>query len=166
MSLTNRNIASLLIALLAGIALWVLPDHVRGDNLLFGMNGTLLPALAIALILGFSLLDLVLNILFSLRSDDNRQALKDDDVVLDRAGGYGLLLVALAACLFTFGLPWVGYLPASLALILALMFGTGGRNLVPVFAVSLAAVGILYLGLRFGLRVHLQIWPDLILWTG
>ena len=166
MSLTNRNMASLLIAVLAGIALWALPDHVRGDNLLFGMNGTLLPALAIALILGFSLLDLVLNTLSSLRSDDTEKARRDDDVVLNRASGYGLLFVAAAACLFTLGLPWVGYLPASLALVLALMFGTGGRNTGAIFAVSLAAVGVLYIGLRFGLRVHLQVWPDLAFWAG
>ena len=56
--MTNRNITSSVVALLAGAALWFLPDHVRGLNTLFAMNGTLLPASALALIFGLSLLDL------------------------------------------------------------------------------------------------------------
>ena len=161
MSMTNRNISSLIVALLAGAALWFLPDHVRGQNALFGMNGTLLPASALALIFGLSLLDLGTSIVFSQRSDANRNMAKVSDVVLTRATGYGFFLVTSVAGLFTFFLPWIGYFPTATALVVTLMFGTGGRNPLSILVISVLAVLILYCGLRYGLGLHIQVWPDL-----
>jgi hypothetical protein len=159
--MTKRNITSLVLAILAGAALWFLPDHVRGKNALFGMNGTLLPASALALIFGLSLLDFVMGIIFSQRTLANKEAMHADDVVLTRASWYGLFLVTFIAVLFTFSLPWIGYFPASAMLVLTLMFGTGGRNIGTILGISLLAILILYCGLRYGLGVHIQVWPDL-----
>ncbi len=139
----------------------MLPAHVRGDNRLFAMNGTLLPALAIALILALSLLDLIFGLLSSARSGANKRTPGPDDVRLSGASLYGLALVTVAGGLFAFALPWAGYLPASFALVLVLMIGTGGRSPVILLSVAVAAVIVLFLGLRYGLGVHLQIWPDL-----
>ncbi len=159
MSLTNRNKAALVFVLLSGIALWGLPDQVRGQNELFGMNGALLPALALALICGFSLLDLALSLLVSRRSGTNRETLRANDILLSAGFVYGLLLVALSAALFTLLLPWIGYLPASCALVLTLMFGLGGRKPIAILVISFVAVAVLYLGMRFGLGIHMQAWP-------
>ena len=158
--MTNRNITSSVVALLAGAALWFLPDHVRGQNTLFAMNGTLLPASALALIFGLSLLDLATSIAFSQRSDANRNVAKANDVVLTRATVYGCLLVGSVACLFTFLLPWMGYFPTATALVVALMFGIGGRNPFSILGTSVLAILILYCGLRYGLGLHIQVWPD------
>ena len=159
MLLTNRNKISLVLVVLSGVSLWGLPDQVRGQNQLFGMNGTLLPALALALICGFSLLDLLLGLLFSHRLHWSLVTQKGDDVLLSASCVYGLLLVALGSSLFTLSLLWIGYIPASAALVLCLMIGLGGRKTTLLLVVSLVAVTSLYFGMRFGLGIHLQAWP-------
>lgn len=161
MSLTNRSIASLAIAVLSGVALWMLPDHVRGDNRLFGSNGTLLPALALAIILGLSVLDILLNILAAW-SDRTHHA---DHVPIGSGAVFGMVLVTLLAGVFAVLLRPVGYVPVAILLVSALMVGTGGRRPLVVLAVSAVAVAILVAGLRFGLGVHLQLWPSADLWS-
>lgn len=163
MSLTNRNVLSILIALMAGIALWVLPDHVRGDSQLFGANGTLLPALALALILGLSVLDAVMSVIHARRGRAEASAQQMDDARLDSASIFGILLVTIMAALFALTLRWLGYGAASLALMLALMIGTGGRSPVVILLISTLTVAVLYICLRFGMGVHIQFWPS---WVG
>lgn len=162
MPLTNRNIASIVIAVLSGFALWLLPDHVRGDNRLFGSNGTLLPALALAIILGLSALE-VLQSLLAVRRSRIPHA---KDVAIGRGALFGMLLVTLLAGVFAVLLRPVGYVPVALLLVSALMVGTGGRRPLVVLAVSAVAVAILVVGLRFGLGVHLPLWPSANLWGG
>ena len=46
------------------------------------------------------------------------------------------------------------------------MFGTGGRNLGQNLVISVLAVVLLYVGVRYGLGVHIKAWPDLGFWAG
>ena len=128
MFLTSRNIMSVGIVVLSGFALWQLPDHVRGDNQLFGANGTLLPALALAIICGLAALD-TLRAAITVRRQSPSAGAPSDDVQLGKASVAGILLVTILAGLFAVSLRTVGYIPAATVLVLALMFGTGGRNL-------------------------------------
>ena len=167
MPITNRSIASITIAVLSGIALWMLPDHVRGDNRLFGSNGTLLPALALSIICGLSVLDTIGAAIIGWRKVlDNPKAPSFQDVHIGTETAFGLLLVTLLAGLFALSLRWVGYVPASVLLVLALLYGTGGRKLGFNLVISVGAVTILYVAIRYGLGVHLQIWPKLTGWAG
>lgn len=165
MLLSKRSIMSLVIVVLSGVALWQLPNHVRGDNRLFGSNGTLLPALALAIICILSALDLIQ----AFFADRVRTVARQDtapDVAFGKASLGGILLVTVLATLFAVSLRTVGYAPAAMLLVLALMFGTGGRDLRVNLLVSILAVGLLYVGIRFGLGVHIQVWPDFSRWTG
>jgi hypothetical protein len=159
MFLTSRNIMSVGIVVLSGFALWQLPDHVRGDNQLFGANGTLLPALALAIICGLAALD-TLRAAITVRRQSPSAGAPSDDVQLGKASVAGILLVTILAGLFAVSLRTVGYIPAATVLVLALMFGTGGRNLGVNLLISIVTVTLLYLGIRFGLGAHLQVWPD------
>jgi hypothetical protein len=157
---TNRSIASMVLASLSGTALWLLPDYVRGDNQLFGSNGTLLPALALSFICGLSVLDAVGAVIA------DHAARRAEDVRVGREAVYGMLLVTLLAGLFALSLRWIGYAPASVLLVLALLFGTGGRNAGLNLAISVSAAAVLYVAIRYGLGVHLQVWPNLTGWGG
>jgi hypothetical protein len=156
---TSRNIMSVGIVALSGFALWHLPDHVRGDNQLFGANGTLLPALALAIICGLAALE-TLRAVISVRRQNASSGTPSDDVQFGKASVAGILIVTILAGLFAVSLRTVGYFPAATVLVLALMFGTGGRNLGANLLISIAAVALLYVGIRYGLGAHLQVWPD------
>jgi hypothetical protein len=165
-SLTNRDIASITIVILTGIALWMLPDQVRGDNRLFAANGTLLPAFALSLICALSALDLIRGLLASRRNGGFQDERHVDDVKVRGATLAGKLLVTILALLFAVSLRTVGFGPAAMVLVLSLMFGTGGRNPRVNLTVSILSVAILYVGVRYGLGVHIQLWPDLMHWVG
>lgn len=164
--MTNRNVLSLIVMIASAGALWRLPGHVRGDNALFGMNGTLLPGLALAAMALLSLPNAASGVLKVLRGPAARPSPEADAVDFGKASVFGVVLVTMAAVLFSIGLPWVGFLSVSLGFLAALMLGTGGRDLRVILAVALASVAILYLGLRYGLGIHLQIWPHPALWAG
>lgn len=166
MSFTIRETASIAIAVLSGAALWMLPAHVRGDNQLFGANGTLLPALALSIICALSVLDTVRNLHARRRNSPPPADRRADDAVFGRVEIAGMLLVTGLALLFTVALGTLGYLLAAVLLVLALMFGTGGRDLRVNLVVSILAVLILYAGVRYGLGVRLQPWPDLAFRAG
>lgn len=164
--MTNRNILSLIIVIASAGALWQLPGHVRGDNALFGMNGTLLPGLALATIFLLSLPNAASGLLKALRGLATRTSPETDAADFGKASVFGVALVTAAAVLFSIGLPQVGFPAVSLGFLVVLMLGTGGRNPPVILATALASVTTLYLGLRYGLGIHLQIWPDPVLWAG
>lgn len=167
MFMTNRQIMSLLIIVLSGFVLWIIPTQVRGDNQLFGANGTLLPALAIGLMLVLSLLDFILSMLSTSRSDKDRQLARANDVSIKKPQAFGIGLVVVLMVLFVWLLPVFGYLAVSTALLVGLMLGVGGRGRpIVIILTSIIAVGVLFLALRYGLGLRLQIWPNLTLWTG
>lgn len=161
---SNRNVLSVAIMGLSGIALWQLPNHVRGDNQLFGANGTLLPALALSIICALAGLGALRNMFGNRRNAEAAEG-GSDDVQFGRASVYGILLVTLLACFFTVSLRTIGYIPAGFILVLALMFGTGGRNAGKNMIISALAVVLLYTGIRYGLGVHLTAWPDIGVWA-
>ena len=165
MFVTNRNVVSVAIMILSGFALWQLPNHVRGDNQLFGANGTLLPALALSIICGLA----ALGALRSMIGGQNRVPETEDgteDVPFGKASIASVLLVILLAGFFAVSLRTIGYIPAGIVLVLALMFGTGGRNAGRNLMISVLAVILLYLGVRYGLGVHLKVWPNFGGWAG
>ena len=146
-------------------ALWHLPNHVRGDNQLFGANGTLLPALALSIICGLAALGALRNMFGTWRNAETAEG-GTDDVPFGRASVFSILLVTLLAGFFAVSLRKIGYIPAGFLLVLALMFGTGGRNLGQNLVISVLAVVLLYVGVRYGLGVHIKAWPDLGFWAG
>ena len=110
MFMTNRQIMSLLVVALSGLVLWIIPTQVRGDNQLFGANGTLLPALAIGLMFVLSLLDFGLSFLRTSKSDKERHLAREDDVIINKPQAFGIFLVVISMVLFVWLLPVVGYL--------------------------------------------------------
>lgn len=167
MFMTNRQIMSLLVVILSGLVLWIIPTQVRGDNQLFGANGTLLPALAVGLMLILSFLDFTLSIFSTTKSDKGRQLARANDVTINKPQAFGIGLVVVSMVLFVWLLPVFGYLAVSSALLVGLMLGIGGRGRpVAIILTSVIAVGVLFLALRYGLGLRLQIWPDLTLWMG
>ncbi len=167
MFMTNRQIMSLLVVILSGLVLWIIPTQVRGDNQLFGANGTLLPALAVGLMLILSFLDFTLSILSTAKSDKGRQLARTNDVTINKPQAFGIGLVVVSMVLFVWLLPVFGYLAVSSVLLVGLMLGIGGRGRpVAIILTSVIAVGVLFLALRYGLGLRLQIWPDLTLWMG
>jgi len=167
MFMTNRQIMSLLVVALSGLVLWIIPTQVRGDNQLFGANGTLLPALAIGLMFVLSLLDFGLSFLRTSKSEKERHLAREDDVIINKPQAFGIFLVVISMVLFVWLLPVVGYLAVSTSLLVGLMLGIGGRGRpMGIILTSVIAVGVLFLALRYGLGLRLQIWPSFTLWTG
>ena len=150
---------------LSGFALWQLPNHVRGDNQLFGANGTLLPAIALSVICALAALGALRNMFGNwLKAEVAEDG--TDDVQFGRASVSGILLVTLLAGFFAVSLRTIGYIPAGIILVLALMFGTGGSHAGRNLMISVLVVVVLYVGVRYGLGVRLQAWPDLGIWAG
>jgi hypothetical protein len=161
MFLTNRHIMSLAIAVCSGLMLWVLPTLVRGDNQLFAMNATLLPVLAISLMLVLSAIEFGLSVLNGSKSAQTRQMALDEDVKIKTAQVFSVCLVVILMVLFVLLLPKLGYLLTSTAFLLGLMLGTGGRRPIIIIFTAIIAVSVLYIALRYGLGLHFQIWPNL-----
>lgn len=159
--ITNRQIASIVVALLCAAALWIIPSQVEDGEPGFATGASLLPDVAVSLILIFALSDLVLSLARSRRSVNQHDAEGPEDVALGGAQFSGMLSVAGAMTLYALVLPVLGYLLSSTLLLAGLMVCTGGRRPVTLIAVTAGAVFVLYLGMTYGFRIHLQALPDL-----
>lgn len=158
--ITNRQIASIVVVLLCGAALWIIPSQVEDGETAFATGASLLPDVAVSLILIFALSDLVLSIARSVGSSDRRNADGAGDVALKGPQLAGLATVAGAMTLYALVLPALGYLLSSTLLLALLMFCTGGRRPLILIAVTLGAVFVLYLGMTYGFRINLQAFPN------
>lgn len=158
--ITNRQIASMVVALLCGAALWVIPSQVEDGEPAFATGASLLPDVAVSLILIFALSDLMLSLARSRRPANRSRAENVEDVALGGAQFTGLLSVTAAMTVYALVLPVLGYLLSSTLLLAGLMLCTGGRRPFTLIAVTAGAVFILYLGMTYGFRIHLQALPD------
>jgi len=154
--MTNRQVVSVVIVMLCGVALWIIPAEVDDGQTSFASGAALLPDLAVSLILFFVLLDLVIS--FARRISMTK--VLEADVVIKRAQILGLLTVVGAMTVYAIALLLLGYLVASGLLLIFLMFCTGGRNIALIVVISVMAVAVLYLGMRYGFGIHLPALPN------
>ncbi|MEX3010455.1 tripartite tricarboxylate transporter TctB family protein [Hoeflea sp. TYP-13] len=166
MTITNRNTVSIVIVLLCGIALWIIPGQVEDGETSFATGAALLPDLAVSLILIFTLLDLLISFGKSVQSAANRKMAVAGDIALKGAQFSGVVIVAGVMALYAFVLLHLGYLVSSTLLLAFLMTCTGARHFSKLAVITVAAVCVLYLGMRYGFGVHLPVLPDLTVLKG
>lgn len=151
----------MVVALLCGAALWIIPSQVEDGEPAFATGASLLPDVAVSLILIFALSDLVLSFARSRRTVNGPNTETVEDVTLAGPQFAGLLSVTTAMTVYALVLPVLGYLLSSTLLLAGLMLCTGGRRPITLIAVTASAVFSLYLGMKYGFRIHLQALPDL-----
>ena len=161
MIITNKNTISIVIVLFCVGALWIIPLQIEDGETAFATGATMLPDLAVSLILLFTLTDLLHSLVKAIRSTAGREEALANDVPLKGPQFLGLTLVAGAMSIYAFVLPEWGYLVSSMLLLAFLMKCTGARSLTKLVAVTAVVVLGLYLCMKYGFGVHVKALPNL-----
>lgn len=162
----SRQLISLAIMLFCAVAFWIIKSNLRSDGEPFASGAALLPDLAVALMMGLSLLNLTRSYLNRNSSTSSDVGMREADVAIGAPQVTAIGLVAGLMLAFTLIFPVIGYLPVSVLLLVALMVAAGGRNKTAIVLVSCLTVSVLYVGLRYGLGVHVKILPNFMMLGG
>ena len=155
----NRQIVSMVIVLLCVAAFWIIPSQTNDGRSGFATGASLLPDMAVTLVLVFSLLDLFLLTLRRNRQGDDQAT----DVSIGRPQLLALAAVVGGMALYALTLESVGYFVASALLLAGLMVCIGARDRTQITIVTALSVAVLYLGMRYGLDIRLPTWPRMML---
>ena len=158
--MTNRQIISIIILLLCAVAFYIMPMQIDDGEVGAFVGASLMPTLAVSLIVVFVSFDLILSVFLNDMSKTGDKA-GQGDVLFESSQISSIVIVIGLLSLFGMFLIPAGYVLASTALLAGLMFLTGGRQLVRIFIISLMTTCILYMGLRFGFGVHINAFPTL-----
>ncbi len=159
--MNSRQIISLVIVLMCGVMFYIIPLQTEDGEAAALTGASLMPNLAIGLIFGFSLFDLALSFFRKPKPATAKGEIPSDMVIMGKDQFLGVLMVVCALTVFALVLRPIGYVPASVLLLSALMFFTGGKRLVTIAIIATATTSVLYLGLRFGFGIHINAFPDL-----
>lgn len=175
--MTNRQILSIVILMLCGVAFYAIPSQTEDGDNVFLSGASLLPDLAVSLIFVFTVLELVLSFLPGRRSTtdspvdtsstiDTFSAIdksgKSSDVIIRRNQIFGVSTVACLLTGYGFFMFHLGYVVSSTLLLICLMVCAGGRRPVLMITVAIAISTILFIGLRFGFGTNINALPGFL----
>ncbi|RJR46875.1 MAG: tripartite tricarboxylate transporter TctB family protein [Desulfobacteraceae bacterium] len=128
--------------------IWVIPAY-SPPYPGYGVSPSLVPEIAVGAILALSGISLMRN-LFSDRSAGNTERSGNTK---DRVNLLHLALFMSPCVLLMPAMKWMGFIPAGAVFILVIQYLCGQRRPVPAALVTVGAVGIVYVAMRFGLGV-------------
>ncbi len=138
---------------------WVIPTYTPAYPG-YGVPGSLVPNVAVSIILVLSLLTLSSNLLASYRARRDHKKPKADKSQVDRIHLGHLLLFMVPSFLLMPAMKKLGFLPFDLGFImpglifmLIMQWLCGQRKPVPLALVAAIPVGVIYMAIRFGLGV-------------
>ena len=160
--MTNRQLVSVVILLLCGMAFYTIPLQTEDGEDAFLTGASLLPDLAVSLIFVFTALDLASSIFTRRHSPtgvcDNEEN-NSADVVIGSNQLMGVVIVAGLLALYAFRMLQIGYVVSSALLLASLMFCAGGRHPILMTSVAIVVATILFTGLRFGFGTNINAFP-------
>ncbi len=163
--MTNRQIISIVILLLCGVAFYAIPTQTEDGENAFLSGASLLPDLAVSLIFVFTVLELAFSLLPHRRSPADAAISADRkkaDVVVGRNQFNGVIIVAGLLAVYAFFMLQAGYVVSSALLLTTLMVCAGGRRPVLIVSIAIILSTILFVGLRFGFGTNINALP--VLW--
>ena len=138
---------------------WVIPTYTPAYPG-YGVPGSLVPNVAVSLILFLSLLALLSNLIPAYRAKAGQKDQHPDRTPVDRIHLSHLLLFMVPSFLLMPTMKKLAFLPNDLGFILPgilfmliMQWLCGQRKPVPLFLVAIIPVGIIYVAIRFGLGV-------------
>ncbi len=139
---------------------WAIPNYTP-DYPGYGASPALVPNVSISVILVMSILVLVRNATSRLKgkalppgeSEFPEDGKTTGFTQVGRVKLFRLLSFMIPCALLVIGIDYIGYIPAALLFMLAIQFVIGTRTFVQPIIVSVAAVGVLYIVMRYGFGV-------------
>ncbi len=127
----------------------------------YGASPALVPNVSISVILVMSVLVLVRNAVSKFKGKalppEESEFPEDGQTTgftqVGRVKLFHLLSFMIPCALLVIGIEYIGYVPAALLFMLAIQYVIGTRTLVQPILVSIAAVGVLYVTMRYGFGV-------------
>ncbi|WP_206198121.1 tripartite tricarboxylate transporter TctB family protein [Shimia sediminis] len=157
---------SLLLIALSLVGLWVSKSELRSGGTPFASGEAMLPELALCLILGLSILNLVRGLMARADKAKTMDVGAEIDVAIAAPQIAAILFVCGLMVAYSLAFTVIGYIPASIVLLAVLMASAGGRNKMAISLVSVLVAIVLYLGLRYGLGVHAKAFPEFLALKG
>ena len=127
----------------------------------YGASPALVPNVSVSVILLMSVLVLLRNAVA--KTQDNRLPPEETDYPEDeQTTGFTqvgrvklphLLSLMIPCALLVIGIEFIGYIPTACLFMIAIQYVIGSRKTVQMFIVSIAAVAVLYMTMRFGIGV-------------
>jgi hypothetical protein len=138
---------------------WVIPTYTPAYPG-YGVPGSLVPNVAVSIILFLSLLALLSNFMTSYRAKRDQKEQRHKKTPVDRIHLSHLLFFMVPSFLLMPTMKKLAFLPNDLGfilpavlLMLILQWLCGQRKPIPLFLVAIIPVGIIYVAIRFGLGV-------------
>lgn len=127
----------------------------------YGASPALVPNVSISVILLMSVLVLVRNAVTKLKGKtlppEESEFPEDGQTTgftqVGRVKLFRLLSFMIPCALFVIGIEYIGYIPAALLFMLVIQYVIGTRTLVQPIIVSISAVAVLYIVMRYGFGV-------------
>ena len=137
--------------------LWVIPAQTPPYPG-YGVSAALVPNVAFGLILVFSVLLLLFNLLAYRAEKSEKLAphavrLSEDIRQEDRVHFWRLALFMILCLLLMPAMQWIGFIPAGIAFMLAMQYLCGQRKPVTLVLVAIVPVCFMYVALLYGLGV-------------
>jgi hypothetical protein len=134
--------------------LWVIPSYTPPYPG-YGVPPSLVPNVAVGVILALSVLALVRSIVSHLWAKPNRpeESMPGSTSRVDRVNLRHLALFMIPCVLLLPAMKWVGFIPTGAVFMLVIQYLCGQRKPVPAVLVTVGTVGILYVAMRYGLGV-------------
>ena len=158
--MSSRQISSLVILMMCGVAFYVIPTQMEDENRGFMTGASLMPDLAVSLIFVLTLLDLFLSFLTKRLAAAQTGATSSNDMPIGTHQFLAILVVAGAMTIYGSFMVQAGYVLSSAVTVAFLMVCTGGRRPLQIACVAIAASGVIFLGLRFGFGVNINAFPS------
>lgn len=128
--------------------IFVLIPAQTGEGEEYGMSPAALPTTAMVIVVGLSLL-LLLQSIFS------RKDRSGDAVPLDARSWLNIGLYSALLFLSLGAIKVIGFIPGGILSIAAFVILMGGRNIITIGLVAIPPPVLLYLALRYGLKIPL-----------
>lgn len=167
--MTNRQILSVVILLLCGMAFYAIPLQTEDGENAFLSGASLLPDLAVSLIFIFTALELALSFLTRRHLPTNAPKdptvgadSKTADVAFGRSQIEGIIIVTGLLAVYAFFMLQAGYVVSSALFLVSLMFCAGGRRPVLIICIAIVVSTILFIGLRFGFGTNINAFPGFL----
>lgn len=127
----------------------------------YGASPALVPNVSISIILVMSVLALVRNAVSKFTGKalpPEESEFPDDEQTtgftqVGRVELYHLLSFMVTCALLVIGIEYIGYVPAALLFMLAIQYVIGSRKIIQPIIVSVAAVAVFYVTMRYGFGV-------------
>ncbi len=132
--------------------LWVIPTYTPPYPG-YGVPASLVPNVAVGVILGLSVLALLRDLAAFLAERSKGPKPPEKIAPGDKVHLGHFLLFMVPCALLMSGMQWIGFIPAGIAFMLLIQYLCGQRKPITALIVTVVTVGGLYGAMRYGLSV-------------